>query len=74
MSGVSFLSFGDALQLRTDATGRIGERLETPNVDLPRRGDFMAASTMPTSSCRLLGSWARPEAKAASASAWRPRY
>lgn len=40
----------------------------------PRKGDFMAASTMPTSSCRLLGSWASPEAKAASASAWRPRY
>lgn len=34
----------------------------------------MAASTMPTSSCRLLGSWASPEAKAASASACRPRY
>lgn len=41
---------------------------------LPRSGDFMAASTMPTSSWRLLGSWASPEAKAASASAWRPRY
>lgn len=41
---------------------------------LPRNGDFMAASTMPTSSCRLLGSWASPEAKAASASACRPRY
>lgn len=40
----------------------------------PRSGDFMAASTMPTSSCRLLGSWARPEAKAARASAWRPKY
>lgn len=40
----------------------------------PRNGDFIAASTMPTSSCRLLGSWASPEAKAASASAWRPRY
>lgn len=41
---------------------------------LPLRGDFMAASTMPTSSWRLLGSWARPEANAARASAWRPRY
>lgn len=41
---------------------------------LPRSGDFMAASTIPTRSWRLLGSWANPEAKAASASAWRPRY
>lgn len=41
---------------------------------LPRNGDFMAASTIPTNNCRLLGSWASPEAKAASASAWRPRY
>lgn len=40
----------------------------------PLRGDFMAASTIPTSSWRLLGSWARPEANAARASAWRPRY
>lgn len=44
------------------------------NMYLPRKGDFMAASTIPTSSCRLLGSWASPEAKAARASAWRPRY
>ena len=44
------------------------------NKYLPRNGDFIAASTMPTSSCKLLGSWARPEANAASASAWRPRY
>lgn len=41
---------------------------------LPLRGDFMAASTIPTSSWRLLGSWARPEANAARASAWRPKY
>lgn len=41
---------------------------------LPRMGDFMAASTMPTRSCRLLGSCASPDANAASASAWRPRY
>lgn len=44
------------------------------NMYLPRKGDFIAASTIPTSSCRLLGSWASPEAKAARASAWRPRY
>lgn len=37
-------------------------------------GDFMAASTIPTRSWRLLGSWASPDAKAARASAWRPRY
>lgn len=41
---------------------------------LPLIGDFMAASTIPTRSWRLLGSWASPDAKAARASAWRPRY